>query len=162
MGSEKLIAISWFPFFETSIAVILKLLLPIIAISLSPFEEELIDFKQKNNQISITTSSSDKKNNRILKSKFLLACDGVDSFVRTRLNIDQMDLQYNKDWLIIDIKLNKGITLDKVARQICDPNRPTVFMHAPEGRHRFEFQLLAGEDSIEMKSNKNLYLYFDF
>ena len=110
------------------------------------YEEELIVFKQKNNQSSITTSSSDKKNNRILKSRFLLACDGVDSFVRTRLNIDQMDLQYNKDWLIIDIKLNKGITLDKVARQICDPNRPTVFMHAPEGRHRFEFQLLAGED----------------
>ena len=123
------------------------------------YEEELIDFKQKNNQISITTSSSDKKNNRILKSRFLLACDGVDSFVRTRLNIDQMDLQYNKDWLIIDIKLNKGITLDKVARQICDPNRPTVFMHAPEGRHRFEFQLLAGEDSIEMKSNNSVYKF---
>ena len=122
-------------------------------------EEELIDFKQKNNEISLTTRSSIKKNNRILKTRFLLACDGVDSFVRTKLNIDQLDLQYNKDWLIIDIKLNKGIVLDKVARQICDPNRPTVFMHSPEGRHRFEFQLLAGENSIEMKSNNSVYKF---
>jgi 3-(3-hydroxy-phenyl)propionate hydroxylase len=32
-------------------------------------------------------------------------------------------------------------------------------MHSPEGRHRFEFQLLAGENSIEMKSNNSVYKF---
>jgi 3-(3-hydroxy-phenyl)propionate hydroxylase len=32
-------------------------------------------------------------------------------------------------------------------------------MHSPEGRHRFEFQLLAGENSLEMKSNNSVYKF---
>jgi len=118
------------------------------------YENELVDFKDKDNQIILTTKSADKKHNKIIKTRFLLACDGSESSIRSKLNIDQLDLQYNKDWLIIDVDLNKGITLDKVARQICDPDRPTVFMHSPGGKHRFEFQLLTGENPIQMK-NKN-------
>ena len=120
------------------------------------FENELIDFKDKDNQITLTTRSADKKNNIIIKTKFLLACDGSESPIRSKLNIEQFDLQYNKDWLIIDIDLNKGIALEKVARQICDPDRPTVFMHSPGRRHRFEFQLLAGENPNEMKSQNSV------
>jgi 3-(3-hydroxy-phenyl)propionate hydroxylase len=120
------------------------------------YDNELIDFEDKGNQITLTTSSADKKNNKIIKSSFLLACDGSESLIRSKLKIDQLDLQYNKDWLVIDVVLNKGIILDKVARQICDPDRPTIFMHSPGGRHRFEFQLLAGEDLNQMKKESSV------
>ena len=120
------------------------------------FDNELIDFKENNDQIALTTSSSDKKTNKILRTKFLLACDGFDSSIRSKLNIGQQDLQYNKDWLIIDVDLNEGKILDKVARQICDPDRPTTFLSTSKTKHRFEFQLLAGEDAEEMKSNKSI------
>lgn len=121
------------------------------------YENELIDFREKDNQITLTTRCSDKKNNKIIKAGFLLACDGAESSVRSMLKIDQLDLQYNKDWLIIDVNLNEGITLDKVARQICDPDRPTVFMHSPGKKHRFEFQLLAGENPKEMSSESSVH-----
>ena len=61
-------------------------------------------------------------------------------------------MQYSKDWLIVDVILNKGAALDKAVRQICDSVRPTVSIHMPANRHRFEFQLLAGEISKNMQS----------
>ena len=120
------------------------------------FDNELTDFKKKNNQLTLTTSSSDKKTNKIFKTNYILACDGADSFIRNKLDISQLDLQYNKDWLIIDIELNKGVLLDKVARQICDPDRPIAFLYTSKTKHRFELQLLAGEDPEQMKSKDSI------
>ena len=120
------------------------------------FDNELIDLKEKSKELTLTTSSSDKKTNKIFKTNYLLACDGAESFIRNNLGITQLDLQYNKDWLIIDIELNRGVSLDKVARQICDPDRPMAFLYTSKTKHRFELQLLAGEDPDEMKSKDTI------
>tara|TARA_B100000579_G_C22820012_1_gene850050 strand:- start:190 stop:1725 length:1536 start_codon:yes stop_codon:yes gene_type:complete len=116
---------------------------------------EIINFKEGDDLIDI--SIKNLKNNKLLKlkSKYLFACDGSDSFVRNKLKIDLIDLKYNKEWLVVDIQLKKSYNLEKVTRYICDPERPTIFTSLKGDRIRIEFQLLAGEDSNEIKNKNN-------
>lgn len=116
------------------------------------YQCELIDFKESNKKILLTYKDLNSKETEILSGKFLLACDGIDSSIKSKLKIPDIDMQYSKDWLIVDVILNKGAALDKAVRQICDSVRPTVSIHMPANRHRFEFQLLAGEISKNMQS----------
>ena len=111
---------------------------------------QVINFKEEGKLIDI--SIKNVKNNKLskIKTKFLLACDGVESFVRNKLKIDLIDLKYNKEWLVIDISLQDSYEIEKVVRYICDPERPTIFTTLSEDKIRLEFQLLAGENGTEI------------
>ena len=121
------------------------------------FGHEIINLREKNDFIDI--SIKNLKNNKLskIKTKYLLACDGSESFIRGKLKINLVDLKYNKEWLIIDIKLEDPYEIEKVARYICDPERPKIFTNLAADRIRLEFQLLAGESSVEML-NKEKYI----
>ena len=90
-----------------------------------------------------------------IKTKYLFACDGSESFIRNKLKINLVDLKYNKEWLIIDIVLQDFDEIEKVARYICDPERPTIFTTLTKNRVRLEFQLLAGEYGEKIINDNN-------
>tara|TARA_B100001123_G_scaffold183032_1_gene209568 strand:+ start:202 stop:1746 length:1545 start_codon:yes stop_codon:yes gene_type:complete len=120
---------------------------------------EIINFKEEGELIDI--SIKNLKDNKLLKikTKYLFACDGSESFIRSKLKIDLIDLKYNKEWIIVDISLQDSYELEKVARYICDPERPTIFTTLTGNRIRLEFQLLAGENGKEIV-NENKYIRF--
>ena len=107
---------------------------------------ETINFKQENDFVDISIKHLENNKLSKLKSKYLFACDGSESFIRNKLKINLIDYKYNKEWLIVDIKLDESNDLEKVTRFICDPERPTIFTTLKGDRVRIEFQLLAGED----------------
>ena len=115
---------------------------------------ETINFKQENDFVDISIKHLENNKLSKLKSKYLFACDGSESFIRNKLKINLIDHKYNKEWLIVDIKLDESNDLEKVTRFICDPERPTIFTTLKGDRVRIEFQLLAGEDGNSFK-NKN-------
>ncbi len=115
---------------------------------------ETINFKQENDFVDISIKHLENNKLSKLKSKYLFACDGSESFIRNKLKINLIDYKYNKEWLIVDIKLDESNDLEKVTRFICDPERPTIFTTLKGDRVRIEFQLLAGEDGNSFK-NKN-------
>ncbi len=120
---------------------------------------EVINFKEQGELIDISIKSlSDNKLLKI-KTKYLFACDGSESFIRNKLKIDLIDLKYNKEWLVVDINLQDSYELEKVVRYICDPERPTIFTTLTEDWIRLEFQLLAGESGKEI-INENKYIKF--
>jgi len=120
---------------------------------------EIINFKEEGELIDI--SIKNLKDNKLskIKTKYLFACDGSESFIRKKLKIDLVDLKYNKEWLVVDIKLEDSYEIERVARYICDPERPTIFTTLMGGRVRLEFQLLAGENGEEI-INENKYIKF--
>ena len=117
---------------------------------------EIINFKEEKE--AITLSIKNLKSNKLLKirTKYLLACDGSESFIRNKLKINLVDMKYNKEWLIVDAILQNFDEIEKVARYICDPERPTIFTVLTESRVRLEFQLLAGEKGEEMLKDNNI------
>ena len=66
---------------------------------------------------------------RTLRSRFLIGADGANSAVRESLGIGREDRGFQADWLIADMKLKPGVTLDiPDCGQYCNPARPTTIV----------------------------------
>lgn len=82
-------------------------------------------------------------------SKYLVATDGANSFVRKALGLDFKGETFGQDWLVVDAK-HVPHPIDHI-EFLCDPQRPTPHMVAPGGRQRWEFMLHPGETREEME-----------
>jgi 3-(3-hydroxy-phenyl)propionate hydroxylase len=86
----------------------------------------------------------------LVRSRFLVGCDGARSPVRTFAGIGVDDLNFDEQWLVIDARVQDYERLPKVNLQICDPDRPTTCVLMGSGRHRWEFMLKPGETPEEL------------
>ena len=99
----------------------------------------------------ITCTGTDEKavetqQTELISARYLLACDGANSLVRTLLEIPQEDLDCDEPWLVCDLMLDGKEAFDRSGFQICDPARPTTLIPC-EGNHiRWEFMLNADNE----------------
>jgi 3-(3-hydroxy-phenyl)propionate hydroxylase len=86
-----------------------------------------------------------------LRAKYVIACDGGASFVRTRLDLPLEDLDFDEPWLVVDVLVNeRGLAkLPKVSVQYCEPERPCTLVIGPKNHRRWEISLKPGEDPKE-------------
>ncbi len=117
-------------------------------------DSELINFNLIGNKVEIDTKSGSYLNH--FEAAYLIACDGINSFIRHKLDIASVDQRYSKNWLLVDIVLKHEGSLENVFRQICDNKRPTSYISLSNRRHRFEFQLLAGEQHQKILEKNNI------
>ena len=90
---------------------------------------------------------------RRLSARYVIGCDGANSVVRKTIGGLQEDRGFEADWLVIDVLLNEGVTIEQLgipaAGQYCNPVRPTTIVPAGirKGRvfRRWEFMRLPGE-----------------
>ncbi len=118
------------------------------------FDTELINFNSNNNKVILDSKSGNKLSH--FEASYLIACDGSNSFIRNKLDIVSVDQRYSKNWLIVDILLKQKNLLENVFRQVCDNERPTSYISLSNKRHRFEFQLLAGEQHQKIIQKNNV------
>ncbi|MCA0243442.1 MAG: bifunctional 3-(3-hydroxy-phenyl)propionate/3-hydroxycinnamic acid hydroxylase [Proteobacteria bacterium] len=90
-----------------------------------------------------------------VRARFLVGADGGRSFVRTQLGIAMSGRSFPTPWLVVDIKAKNG--LDGLRHVpyfsfVCDPECPTVNCVQPQGHHRFEFMLPAGQTREAMEA----------
>lgn len=83
-----------------------------------------------------------------VQARFVVGCDGANSFMRQHLGATVTDLGFFFDWLIVDILPREAKVWVPLNIQICDPVRPTTLVSGGRGRRRWEFMRLPGE-SIE-------------
>lgn len=81
-------------------------------------------------------------------ARFVVGCDGANSFVRTCTGVPVTDLGFFFDWLIVDVLPHAPRVWSPLNVQVCDPARPTTLVSGGRGRRRWEFMRLPGE-SIE-------------
>ncbi len=92
-----------------------------------------------------TTGTRESEPPDLVAARYLVGCDGANSFVRRALGFDMEDHGYFFDWLIVDVALHEPRPFDPVNLQICDPRRPTTAVSGGPGRRRWEFMCLPGE-----------------
>lgn len=85
-----------------------------------------------------------------LQARYLVGCDGANSFVRDALGIDVVDKGYFFDWLILDMIPPDDYQVSPAQWQLCDPKRPTTLVPGGPGRRRWEFMVLPGESVAEI------------
>lgn len=87
---------------------------------------------------------------RSIRARYLVGADGARSPVREASGIVFEDLNFEEPWLVVDVLVDDYSKLPSINLQICDPARPTTCVLMGEGRHRWEFMILPGEDPDAM------------
>ncbi len=83
-----------------------------------------------------------------IRARYVVACDGGNSFVRRALDIPMDDYGFSEPWMVCDFRL-KGPTSVPMARQVCDPAQPISIISLGPDHHRFSFMLGTDEDPDE-------------
>ncbi|NGO66884.1 bifunctional 3-(3-hydroxy-phenyl)propionate/3-hydroxycinnamic acid hydroxylase [Streptomyces boncukensis] len=86
----------------------------------------------------------------VLDAKWVVGCDGANSFVRGRIDPRMRDFTFSHDWLICDVTLREQRGFRPNNLQICDPARPRTAVSAGPGHRRWEFMRVPGETLEEL------------
>ena len=83
-----------------------------------------------------------------LRARYVLACDGGASPLRTGLGLGMRDLEFDEPWLVVDVLLHPGAGQDlpRTNVQYCETARPSTYVVGPGNLRRWEFMINPGED----------------
>jgi 3-(3-hydroxy-phenyl)propionate hydroxylase len=82
---------------------------------------------------------------QVVRARYLLGCDGANSFVRRALGIPLEDLAFDEWWMVVDVRLTRPTALPAKCIQYCRPSRPATFVIGPANLRRWEIKMLPGE-----------------
>jgi len=81
-----------------------------------------------------------------INARYLVGCDGANSFVRKHLGIGLEDLACDEWWMGVDTLTSDPGKRPAKSYQYCWPSRPGTFVPGPRNLRRWEIKLLPGED----------------
>src|SRR5262249_8165192 len=117
---------------------------------------QLVAFSSHPDRVEATLRTVDGGPERTVTARFLVGCDGANSFVRRRLGIGHQDLAFDEWWMVVDVRLVRSVELPKKCIQYCWPARPSTFIVGPGNLRRWEIKLLPGETPDEFGTPENV------
>jgi 3-(3-hydroxy-phenyl)propionate hydroxylase len=81
-----------------------------------------------------------------ISARYLVGCDGANSFVRKQLGIGLEDLGFDEWWMVVDTLTSDPGKRPAKSYQYCWPSRPGTFVPGPGNLRRWEIKLLPAED----------------
>lgn len=125
---------------------------------------EVIDVAQEAD-VAIVTIRQYDGTERTLTARYVVGCDGANSLVRAAIGGEQEDRGFEADWLVIDVRLKPGVTIEQLgipaAGQYCDPRRPTTIV--PAGitgntvYRRWEFMRMPDEAIADLEREERVW-----
>ncbi|OJJ19273.1 hypothetical protein BKI52_20895 [marine bacterium AO1-C] len=96
-----------------------------------------------NSQEHLATVNIQKENESLsFHGKYVLACDGANSTVRTLLNLPLKDLKFTRQNLKTDVLLKEPVELPRWIQKTCEPDSQSyVFLNSFDNHLRWEFSL---------------------
>jgi 3-(3-hydroxy-phenyl)propionate hydroxylase len=104
---------------------------------------DVSEIKDTGNSVSVKCATPEGPKN--MTARYVVGADGARSPLREQLGIEFTDLNFDEQWLVVDVIVEDFDRLPKVNLQICNPERPTTCVLMGEGRHRWEFMIKPGE-----------------
>lgn len=87
---------------------------------------------------------------RTVTGRYLVGCDGARSLVREAMDARIQDMEFDEQWLVVDVIVDQPADLPDVTVQYCNARRPATYIAGPGSLHRWEIMLLPGEDGAGM------------
>ncbi|MEE2058081.1 bifunctional 3-(3-hydroxy-phenyl)propionate/3-hydroxycinnamic acid hydroxylase MhpA [Rhodococcus artemisiae] len=112
---------------------------------------EVVGIDERADNVEVTFTSTVVKQ-RQMSARYVIGCDGANSFVRERMGATMHDQGFFFDWLIVDTIPLDDRTWAPQNWQLCDPTRPTTVVSGGPGRRRWEFMRLPGETRDELNT----------
>nr|AXL06697.1 3-(3-hydroxyphenyl)propionate hydroxylase [uncultured bacterium] len=106
-------------------------------------------------RVTATSANGDGDDEtRAFAARWVVGCDGANSFVRDHLDVSVTDLGFSYEWLLCDVELREPREFVPSNVQVCDPARPTTLVGSGPGRRRWEFMRLPGESTAELNRDE--------
>lgn len=102
------------------------------------------------------TAKDDAGTERVLRARYLVGCDGANSFIRKSLGIALDDLAFDEWWMVVDAFAHGDTERPKKCFQYCRPSRPGTFLPGPGVLRRWEIKLLPGEAPAAFGARENV------
>jgi 2-polyprenyl-6-methoxyphenol hydroxylase-like FAD-dependent oxidoreductase len=112
---------------------------------------EIVGLRATEDHVELTARGSGAAA-REVTARYVVGCDGANSFVRQHLAATVTDLGFFFDWLIVDVIPHQQRVWEPLNWQLCDPARPTTVVSGGPGRRRWEFMRLPGESIEDLNS----------
>ncbi len=102
-------------------------------------------------RVSLSLQGDDGRTSTV-QARYVIACDGASSTVRSQVGIELQDLDFDEPWLVVDVQVNEqGLAkLPATSVQYCNPKRPSSFLICPGNHRRWEISINPGEDPKEL------------
>ncbi|KUM88393.1 3-(3-hydroxyphenyl)propionate hydroxylase [Streptomyces cellostaticus] len=113
----------------------------------------VVDLTEHDERVTLTVETDDAAP-RTVVARWVVGCDGANSFVREHLGVPMTDLGFSYEWLLCDVELHEPREFTPTNVQICDPARPTTLVGSGPGHRRWEFMRLPGESSAELNKEE--------
>lgn len=108
---------------------------------------EAVACAQDANDVELTLQApGDPASKYIIRSRYVVGCDGARSVVRGWIGEAHEDLGEHQAWLVVDAVLHHPLRLPEQTVQHCDPRRPATSNYVHPLRRRWEIMLLPGDD----------------
>lgn len=117
------------------------------------FEQSVTGITQDADGVTLTLEDN-KGEPRTVRARYVVACDGGNSFIRRALNVPFEGRTKPNQWIVVDVR-NDPLGTPHVDMH-CDPERPYVSAALPHGIRRFEFMVMPGETEEELSKPENL------
>lgn len=114
---------------------------------------EVVGISEHHGRVEVIATDDDGTTRRV-SARWVVGCDGANSFVRHHLDVPVTDLGFSYEWLLCDVELHEPREFVPTNVQICDPARPTTQVGAGPGRRRWEFMRLPGESTAELNRDE--------
>jgi 3-(3-hydroxy-phenyl)propionate hydroxylase len=106
--------------------------------------------------VDVTVRAADGAAERVLSARYVVGCDGANSFVRRALGIGHRDLAFDEWWMVVDVRLSRPADLPAKCIQYCWPERPATMILGPGNLRRWEIKLLPGERPEDFGTRENV------
>jgi 3-(3-hydroxy-phenyl)propionate hydroxylase len=141
---RKAISVSGLPeaslFDQPELEGLLRERLSVLAEVTTLFGWSAKEFQQSSTGVTLLARSA-TGSEATVAGKYLVGCDGANSWTRAQVGIEGTDLGFEQRWLVIDGRTDTVLDDWGGVYQICDPTRPGTFMRVGENRYRWEFRL---------------------
>ena len=111
---------------------------------------EVVDVRAESERVTLVVA--DAGGTREVAARWVVGCDGANSFLRRHIGTTVTDLGFFYDWLIVDVVCREPRTWTPINLQICDPERPSTLVSGGPGRRRWEFMRLPGENLADLNN----------
>ncbi|MGW4500209.1 bifunctional 3-(3-hydroxy-phenyl)propionate/3-hydroxycinnamic acid hydroxylase MhpA [Micromonospora sp. NPDC004336] len=110
---------------------------------------------ERDDRVEVTIAGPDGV--EVRAARWVVGCDGANSFVREHLGGDVTDLGFTYDWLVCDVVPHEAREFKPNNLQVCDPARPRTAVSAGPGHRRWEFMRVPGESRAEFESVESVW-----
>jgi len=107
------------------------------------------------NGSSVALTVADDAGASTVTARYVVACDGGNSFVRHHLGIQQDDYGFGEAWMVCDFKLHAPVELPMM--QVCDPRQPTAVVRIGREHQRLSFMLDSEDDFAEQSQPERVW-----